>query len=53
MPERNFNAKDFEMIIRKIFSSYDKDHNGRFTRDEFFRVIRSLIGIVGGDEASY
>jgi len=53
MLRRNFRSQDLAIMTAKIFSSFDKDHNGRFTRSEFPKVLRSLVEIVGGDEPTF
>lgn len=52
MSGRKVTEKDSPMIIEKIFSVFDKDNNGRFTRREFPKVIKTLVDLFGGDEAT-
>jgi len=49
MLARNFKREDLDVITEKIFSSFDKDRNGRFSRLEFPKVIRSLAEMIGGE----
>jgi Ca2+-binding EF-hand superfamily protein len=33
-----------------LFDQFDKDKNHRFTKNEFPRVLKALINMVGGEE---
>jgi len=52
MPERSLNSKDAEVIIDKVFSVFDKDNSGRFSRSEFPQVMKSIINMLGAEECT-
>ena len=49
---RDFSEEDIPLLVEKIFSDFDTDKNNRFSKDEFGKVIRTLVELVKGEYAS-
>ena len=47
---RSFNEDDVPELIEKIFSKFDDDKNHHFSRMEFPKVVKVLVGMVGAME---
>lgn len=49
---RKFREEDIQQLLEKIFNEFDQDKNHRFTKNEFPKVVKTLINLVGGEEPS-
>lgn len=49
---RDFSEEDIPCLVEKIFSDFDTDRNNRLNKDEFAKVIRTLVDLVKGDYAN-
>lgn len=44
------NENIIKAFLDKLFSEFDKDHNRRFSRSEFPKVIKILSQLIGADQ---